>query len=267
VRFLVPVAVIVAAATAALAEAPPEVAPGGVVRWPGPGLLDCSMGREHWEPFAGACWYAIDLERTGSVELIRHSTGGSATRSIAIAPYPYPEQRLEVEEKYVEPPARELERIARERRETLRALDLRTPRRFRLPLAPPLSPLPASSRFGARRVFNGEPRSPHSGDDFPVPRGTPVHAAAAGVVALVGQQYFAGNAVYIDHGDGLVSMSFHLSKILVHAGQTVQRGELIGLSGATGRVTGPHLHFGLRWHGARVDPKLLFAPGEAVEIH
>jgi murein DD-endopeptidase MepM/ murein hydrolase activator NlpD len=249
------------------AEAPDAaVAPGRIVRWPGPSLLDCSLGERHWKPLDGACWYAIDLGATGSVELVRRSTGGVASRRLRVAPYPYPEQRLEVEERYVEPPPDEIARIARERRETLRALALRTPRRFTLPLAPPLDPLPTESRFGARRIFNGEPRSPHSGADFAVRSGTPVRAVADGTVALTGEQYFAGNAVYIDHGDGLVSMSFHLSKILVRAGDSVRRGQQIGLSGATGRVTGPHLHFGIRWHGSRVDPNLLFTSDRATEV-
>jgi len=245
---------------------PASVQPGGVVRWPGPSLLKCSLDGRSWAPLDGACWYAIDLDARGTIELVRRSTGGVASRRLRVAPYPYPEQRLEVEEKYVAPPASELARIERERNDTLRVLALDTPRQFDLPLLPPLDPLPASSRFGARRIFNGQPRSPHTGADFPAAPGTDVRAVADGTVALVGNQYFAGNAVYIDHGDGLVSMSFHLSKILVHGGDTVHRGESIGLSGATGRVTGPHLHFGLRWHGARIDPALLFEPSGVVVV-
>ncbi len=243
------------------------MAPGGIVRWPGSALLDCSLGERHWKPYRDACWYPVDLDATGRVELVRRSAGGVASRWVKVAPYPYPTQTLKVEEKYVAPSKRELERIARERAETLRVLRLETPRRFELPLAPPLDPLPGSSHFGARRVFNGERRSPHSGADYPVPVGTLVRAAAAGKVVLAAFQYFAGNAVFIDHGGGLVSMSFHLSKILVHAGQLVERGQVIGLSGATGRVTGPHLHFGLRWHDARIDPARLMGGSSAVVIH
>jgi len=146
-------------------------------------------------------------------------------------------------------------------------LALVTPRRFALPLAPPLAELPAASRFGSRRVFNGQPRNPHSGADFAAKTGEPVRAVADGVVALAGNEFFAGNAVFLDHGDGLISMSFHLSEILVKEGDKVIRGQLLGKVGATGRVTGPHLHFGLRWHGARVDPLELLTGKPAVELN
>jgi murein DD-endopeptidase MepM/ murein hydrolase activator NlpD len=143
---------------------------------------------------------------------------------------------------------------------------LETPRRYELPLAPPLERLGGAARFGSRRVFNREPRSPHSGADYSAAAGTTVFAPADGRVVLAEEQYFAGRAVFLDHGDGLLSMSFHLSETLVETGDEVRRGQPIGKVGATGRVTGPHLHFGLRWHGARVDPALLVGEAQAVEI-
>ncbi len=106
-------------------------------------------------------------------------------------------------------------------------------------------------------MFNGQPRSPHGGADFKAKPGTLVRAAADGRVVVAEDQYFPGRAVFIDHGDGLISMSFHFSEILVKEGDEVKRGDPIGRVGATGRVTGPHLHFALRWHGARVDPAIL----------
>ena len=243
-----------------------EVRPGAVVRWPGAEIEECSLGERRWQPLDGACWYAIDLEARGVVELVRRSSGGVASRRVAVADYPYPTQELEVEEKYVAPPAAALARIAAERVRVVSLFALETPRRFALPLAAPLAALPSSARFGARRIFNGEPRSPHSGADYSAAQGTVVFAPADGRVALAEEQYFAGRAVYIDHGGGLLSMSFHLAEMLVATGDEIRRGQPIGRVGATGRVTGPHLHFGLRWHGARVDPDLLIGAARAVEI-
>lgn len=136
------------------------------------------------------------------------------------------------------------------------------PARFGLPLAPPLASLPAGGRFGSRRIFNGQPRSPHTGADYAAAEGTPVLAAAAGKVVLAADLFFSGGSVFIDHGGGLVTMYFHLSAIEVREGEEVAQGQPVGRVGATGRATGPHLHFGLRWHGARVDPAGLLAPPE-----
>lgn len=253
-------------ARAAAAPAVATVVPGSVVRWPGVELASCEMKGRRWQPLADACWYPIDLELQGSVELVRRSSAGVASRTVAIGPYPYPTQELTVEEKYVAPPKAELARIERERQRVGALFALETPRRFSLPLGAPLDPLPAGGRFGARRVFNAQPRSPHSGADFRASPGTVVRAVADGRVALAEEHYFAGRAVYLDHGDGLLSMSFHLSEILVRTGDEVRRGQEIGRVGATGRVTGPHLHFGLRWHGARVDPALLIGEVAPVEV-
>ena len=113
-----------------------------------------------------------------------------------------------------------------------------------------------SSPFGLRRFFNGEPRNPHSGLDFASPTGTPVKAPAAGKVILVGDYFFNGKTVFVDHGQGFISMFCHLSMVDVKVGQTLARGETLGKVGATGRATGPHLHWNVSLNDARVDPAI-----------
>lgn len=109
-----------------------------------------------------------------------------------------------------------------------------------------------------KRVFNGKPTSqPHTGIDYPTPVGSSVLAVADGTVVIAEDMFFEGNAVFIDHGNGLISMYFHLSDIDVAGGQEVKKGHILGRVGSTGRATGPHLFFGIRWHDARIDPKFV----------
>ena len=113
-----------------------------------------------------------------------------------------------------------------------------------------------ASRFGLRRVFNGEPRAPHSGLDLAVARGTPIGASAGGRVLAVDDYFFNGRTVFVDHGNGLISMYCHLERIDVHAGDAVRRGQPLGLAGMSGRASGPHLHWSVILNGALVDPEL-----------
>jgi murein DD-endopeptidase MepM/ murein hydrolase activator NlpD len=160
------------------------------------------------------------------------------------------------------PSAGDLQRNARDQALVARLWTKREgPSQFTLPLARPASPLAAGKGFGAIWMFNSPPGSSelHSGSDYALSAGTPLAAVADGTVLLAKDLFFAGNAVFIDHGDGLVSMYFHLAELKVRTGQAIEKGETIGLAGSTGRLTGPHLHLGIRWHGARIDPALLFA--------
>ncbi|MBI5193094.1 MAG: M23 family metallopeptidase [Nitrospirae bacterium] len=114
-----------------------------------------------------------------------------------------------------------------------------------------------SEDFGLRRIINGEPRKPHSGVDISASGGAPISAANHGRVIFTGEHFFSGKSIVIDHGLGLFSMYFHLSDILVKEGQPIKKGEVIGKVGSTGRATGPHLHWGMRLNGARVNPASL----------
>jgi len=192
------------------------------------------------------------------VATVAANAGADAdTISIDLRAADYRVQRLDVDRKYVDPGPAALERIFAER-EIIdsalghwRAQDLQDIR-----LATPVSG-PRSSSFGSRRIFNDQPRSPHKGMDIAAVSGTPINAPLAGVVSATGDYYFNGNTVILDHGQGFISLYCHLSAIAVEAGQSVANGEVLGKVGATGRVTGAHLHFATYLNGTAVDPALL----------
>ena len=168
-----------------------------------------------------------------------------------------PTSVLTVAPEYVQPGPEALKQIAADQLLTEKAYASSTPEplwkgNFRAPVASP-----QSERFGTRRIFNGKLASNHKGLDFRAAPGTPVRAGNGGVVVLAQPLYYAGNCVVIDHGLGLYTLSMHLSRINVRVGQHVERGDRLGLSGATGRVTGPHLHWAVRWQGAYLDPAKL----------
>ncbi len=231
--------------------------PGTVVRWQAAGTTRCEGRSETWPAIGDTCYFPVDLLATGSYQIGRWRGGERETARIEIGAYPYPEEHVEVARSYVELSAQDLERSNRESARIGALWKLESPVSFSLPLAEPLTDLPAGRNFGTRRYFNGEPRNPHSGIDYSATVGTPVLAVSDGTVALAEDHFFGGKTVFIDHGGGLISMSMHLSELSVETGQAVVRGQQIGRVGATGRVSGPHLHFGFRWHGARIDPRVL----------
>jgi murein DD-endopeptidase MepM/ murein hydrolase activator NlpD len=173
----------------------------------------------------------------------------------------YPTTELKVDEKYVELSKADLARANRESKETEAIYAVVTT--DRLWDKPFISPIDGrnGTNFGHRRVFNGERRAPHAGADLRATTGTPVHATNAGRVALAKNLFFTGNTVILDHGLGIYSLYAHLSRIDVKRGEMVTNDQLLGLAGATGRVTGPHLHWGMRVQGARVDPFTLVGLG------
>jgi len=173
---------------------------------------------------------------------------------ITIAPRTFPARHITVEPKFVNPPADELPRIEAERKanETIFARQTRE-RLWRESFVAPV-PGTATSSFGRRTILNGQPRNQHTGTDFQAATGTPVVAPNRGRIALAADQYFPGKTIIIDHGLGVYSYLAHLSELTAAEGTMVERGQRIALSGATGRVTGPHLHWTMRFGSARVDP-------------
>ncbi len=183
--------------------------------------------------------------------------GDGATLTFAVTEHAYPEQHLEVARSYVSLSDEALARVGRERKIIDAALtNWRDVAVDGVTLDAPVEGRRSSS-FGLRRFFNNEPRSPHKGMDIAAPEGTAIRAPRNGIVTATGDYYFNGNTVFIDHGQGFVTMYCHLSEIGVDEGQAVTVGETIGKVGATGRVTGPHLHFGTYLNGTAVDPALL----------
>jgi murein DD-endopeptidase MepM/ murein hydrolase activator NlpD len=183
------------------------------------------------------------------------------TLRLEVLPRAYPVQRLSLPPEKVDLGPEELARVERESAEARQVFGRRSVLRGLGPFVHPLRPRRAGDRFGSRRIINGEPKAQHSGADYKAAPGTGVRALASGEVVLAAEHFFAGRSVYVDHGGGFVSMYFHLERIGVSAGQKVRAGQSLGLVGATGRVTGPHLHLGVRLAGARVDPDSVLALG------
>lgn len=214
-----------------------------------------AMGSGRWRAVLG-----IDLDvKPGTYRLRVRAGEAEAVREIAVTPRTFAVRRLTVNPDFVNPPASVQQRIEDESRLVAEAYaagatDPLWTTAFLRPV-----PQPANSRFGTRSVFNGEARNPHAGTDFLSPAGTPIKAPNAGRVAVARDLFFSGNTVILDHGAGIFSQLAHMSRIDVREGETVTPGQVVGLVGATGRVTGAHLHWGLRVNGARVDALALLA--------
>jgi murein DD-endopeptidase MepM/ murein hydrolase activator NlpD len=181
------------------------------------------------------------------------------THNLLVKPKTFPTRRLTVDDAFVNPPPAVTKRIGEEAARLSAIWGSSAPLRLWTdPFVRPV-PQPANSRFGSRSILNGQARSPHGGADFASPAGTPIQAPNAGTVVLAGDLYYTGGTVVIDHGLGLVSLFAHMSRVDVREGEAVERAAVVGLVGATGRVTGAHLHWTLRANGARVDPLSLLA--------
>ena len=216
------------------------------------------------EAGAEAVWkglVGVDLEKAvGEYEL--KATGQTASgekvlcnAKLEVKEGKFATEKLTVGKQFVEPSPEQVKRANEERQILREIFDRVTPERlwdgkFRIPL----DGVTTGSNFGKRRVLNGNPGSPHTGADFPAPTGTPIHAAQRGRVVLAEELFFSGNTVVLDHGLGIYTFYGHLSEIGVKVGDSVETGDALGKVGATGRVTGPHLHWGLTVERARVNP-------------
>ncbi len=213
------------------------------------------QGESGWFALAG-----VDVQApTGASTLAIHAhlPDGSArdlSRTVNILPAHYRTESLSVAPRFLEPTPAQLKLIEYEvaLKKTLFTKSAPRPL-WRGDFRVPVHAAPTDS-FGTRRTFNGKLASVHKGMDFRARVGTPVHASNSGVVILAQKLYFEGNCVVIDHGLGLFTIAMHLSRINAHKGERVTKGQLLGLSGATGRVTGPHLHWAVRWDNAYLDP-------------
>lgn len=250
-------------ATAAMAELQHSPWPGGIA------LLEVGAdaskqpsvefnGKPALVYFSDGLWRAaigIPLDTPAGTVAI---TVDDAQIEFDVAPHTYREQRLTVKnQSYVTPSEAELQRIGEERTTIDAALqNYRESTLDAIELEAPVGGSQSSS-FGLRRFFNDQPRSPHKGMDIAAPEGRAITAPRDGIVTATGEYFFNGNTVIVDHGQGLVTMYCHLSEIATQTGNRVSTGDRLGAVGATGRVTGPHLHFGTYLNGTAVDPSIL----------
>ncbi len=228
---------------------------------------EVSFWRDDADANVRGAYLGIDLEQApgpGKFLLtakLQNGEGVTCSADVTIRAGRFLIEKFTVDEKFVEPNKEDEERAEKEGQRLHEIYATRTPEKmwngaFRFPLSGPRR----GSNFGSRRILNGEARSPHSGLDIHAATGTPVHAAQRGRVMLAEELYYAGNAIVLDHGMGVYTFYCHLSKIDVKEGDVVDAGALIGLVGATGRVTGPHLHWGLEVNEARINPLQILPP-------
>jgi murein DD-endopeptidase MepM/ murein hydrolase activator NlpD len=239
--------------------------PGGIAFVAVPGGVDAPQvtfdGRRAAVMKRNETWVAIVgiplAAKPGRHTLSIATSEGAVAVPFEVLDKRYRTQHLTIKnERQVDPLPADLKRINAEQERSNAALARFTPTaKASFSLQAPVEGVRSDS-YGFRRFFNGQPRNPHSGMDIAAPKGTPVHAPATGTVVEAGDFFFNGNTLYIDHGQGLVTMYCHLDSLAVKIGDAVAAGDLIGKVGATGRVTGPHLHWGVALNRAMVDPAL-----------
>ena len=214
------------AATAAVVKI--EALPGTIVRWSVPGTKRCSMGTRSWAALQETCYYPIDLlQKPAVLRVSRHGVGPAAYARISVLASTHGSEDITLGDiPQANPSPADLRRNSRDQALVDKLWTRREgPARFTLPLGSPASPLSEGKGFGVKWIFNGKPESSevHSGTDYALTAGTPVAALADGTVVLAEDLFFTGNAVFIDHGDGLISMYFHLAELKVQAGRTSRR--------------------------------------------
>jgi murein DD-endopeptidase MepM/ murein hydrolase activator NlpD len=212
------------------------------------------------------CWYGfagVNLTTKPGTYTLRVEGKGAGGKEAAmsylvrVSAAHYPTSTLKVAPGFVEPPKETLPRIEEEQAEKKKVFATTAPETLWSGRFEPPADAEVSGVFGSARVFNGVKKSQHTGLDFRVTTGTPIIATNSGTVILARPLYFEGNCVMIDHGQGLLTMYLHLSEFKVKEGEAVKKGQILGLSGGTGRATAPHLHFAVRWRGEYLDPRTL----------
>jgi len=246
------------------AEIQPSPVPGGIARIPLPNDVDAARFNGSRvlvtiEKGQSIAWVGLPLSTPPSIQQIDTTAG---PLRFEVQDKRYETEHLTItNDRKVNPLPMDYDRIQSERREMdqvfLSFTDALPSLTWQAPLAGRYS-----SSFGKRRVLNGNPRSPHSGLDIAAPEGTPIQSVSNGLVAAVGDYFFNGQTVMVDHGQGLISMYCHLSAISVELGESITAGTVIGAVGQTGRVTGPHLHLSVSLNNARVDPLLFFSASQ-----
>jgi murein DD-endopeptidase MepM/ murein hydrolase activator NlpD len=238
----------------------PDYQPGTVIKFDGKRVA-VFQEHSHWYAIAGISLNA----RPGEYKFtLKHKDGTRRIEKIRVNAKEYPEQHLTIKNKHkVDPDARDMIRISKE---YLRKVHARKVWSNTTPEVDFIWPAhgPISSLFGLRRFFNGEERKPHNGLDIAAPEGQPVKAAADGTVIDCGSFFFSGNMIYLDHGQGIISLYAHLSRIDVKPGDVVKQGQVIGEVGQTGRATGPHLHFAVFANQTLIDPLFMLPQLTAV---
>ena len=202
-------------------------------------------------------WAVIGIPLSQKVGQVEYKINGKDF-SFSIKDKAYREQHLTVKRKHSNPPADQIKRIQKESRLSKGAFTTFSDINKNKPYQPFLLPAkgPLSSPFGLKRFFNEQARRPHSGIDIAAPRGSNIIAPADGEVILTGEFFFNGNSIFIDHGQGLITMYCHMDQLDIAMGDTVKAGDVIGKVGSTGRVTGPHLHWTVSLNNSRIEPLL-----------
>jgi murein DD-endopeptidase MepM/ murein hydrolase activator NlpD len=247
-----------AAQTNGLRVAPAAPFPGSPILFQLPGGPTTATWFDRPLTFSadGLALAAVSLEAKSGPQKLTLANG--ETHTVPIARHQYRTGIITVPPQFVTPPPKVLKRIEEEAAVKKEVFATRSPRRWKGPFAAPAQ-TPQTSPFGTRRTYNGKTRSIHQGLDFRAAIGTPITATHAGKVLLARDMYYEGGFVVLDHGEGLFSLYMHLSKFEVKEGEQVEQRQPLALSGGSGRVTGPHLHFGVQWQGLYMEPATLLS--------
>jgi murein DD-endopeptidase MepM/ murein hydrolase activator NlpD len=241
-----------------------NVLQGGLARWSGTDARECGIHGRRYAAVDGICYFPIDMRaKTGVHEVaVWNAADERRLGALTVDTRECSEAEIALDRpQFVDVSTADRARAGEERQHVLAAVkgvaDVHP--RFSLPLSPPAKGAGSTdgSDFCERRLYNDRIRSVHTGLDYPIGRGNAVSSPADGTVVLAAEHFYSGRTVMVDHGGGLMTMVFHLDEIAIEPGVEVKRGERLGTVGETGRATGPHLHFGARWHDQRIDPAAL----------